>query len=93
MTPSRIVMAVTVAVAVSPALAAAPAHATPQVGTCTSSYTAYTYDQLAFDPDAQAIWDVINTNGDTIICFKPYPNGDHNGHLGNLVDDKAAPHT
>ena len=35
---------------------------------------------------------VIDTNGDGVICFKLYPNGDHNGHLGNLVDDKAAPH-
>jgi len=52
----------------------------------------YTHEQLAFDPDAQAIFSVIDTNGDGVICFKPYPNGDHNGHLGNLVDDKAAPH-
>ena len=66
--------------------------ATP-VGTCTNSYTAYTYDELAFDPDAQAIFPVIDANGDGIICFKAYPNGPHDAHLGNLVDDKAAPHT
>lgn len=94
MSPSRIAMAVTVALAPTLAvtLAAAPANATPQVGTCTSSYGAYTYDQLGFDPDAQTIFPVIDTNNDGVICFKPYPNGDHNGHLGNLVDDKAAPH-
>lgn len=69
------------------------AAATPQVGACTSSYSPYTYDQLAFDPDAQAIFGVIDTNGDGLICFKDYPNGPHHGHAGNLVDDKAAPHT
>ena len=90
---SRIVVTVTVAAAVGPVLALAPAHATPQVGTCTNSYQPYTYEQLAFDPDAQAIFAVIDTNHDNVICFKPYPNGDHAGHAGNLVDDKAAPHT
>jgi hypothetical protein len=68
------------------------ATAAPPAGTCTSSYSPYTYAQLAFDPDAQAIFALIDTNGDGIICFKPYPNGPHNGHAGNLVDDKAAPH-
>src|SRR5690242_11460192 len=71
----------------------ATASAAPPVGTCTSSYSPYTYDQLAFDPDAQAIFTIIDTNGDGVICFKYYPNGPHNGHQGNLVDDKAAPHT
>jgi hypothetical protein len=65
--------------------------ATP-TGTCTKSYDAYTYDQLAFDPAAQEIFAVIDTNGNGIICFKYYPNGPHAGHAGNLVDDKAAPH-
>jgi hypothetical protein len=94
MSPSRIAVAVTVALAPTLAvtLTAAPANATPQVGSCTSSYGAYTYDELAFDPDAQAIFSVIDTNKDGVICFKLYPNGDHAGHLGNLVDDKAAPH-
>jgi hypothetical protein len=72
---------------------AGPAEARPPVGTCTNSYDPYTFEQLAFDPDAQAIFSVIDTNGDGIICFKFYPNGPHAGHLGNLVDDKAAPHT
>jgi hypothetical protein len=62
------------------------------VGTCTSSYSAYTYDDLAFDPAAQAIFPVIDANGDGYICFKLYPNGAHAGHAGNLVDNKAAPH-
>jgi hypothetical protein len=72
---------------------AGPAEATPPVGTCTNSYDPYTFEQLAFDPDAQAIFSVIDTNGNGVICFKLYPNGSHAGHLGNLVDDKAAPHT
>jgi hypothetical protein len=94
MNPSRIATALTVAAGpmLAATLSAAPANATPQVGTCTSSYGAYTYQQLAFDPDAQAIFSVIDTNNDGVICFKLYPNGDHRGHLGNLVDDKAAPH-
>ena len=71
---------------------AGSADAGTPVGTCTNSYTPYTYDELAFDPDAQAIFSVIDTNGDGVICFKFYPNGPHAGHLGNLVDDKAAPH-
>jgi hypothetical protein len=69
------------------------ADATPPVGTCTHSYRPYTFDQLAFDPDAQAIFSVIDTNDDGVICFKFYPNGPHAGHFGNLVDDKAAPHS
>ncbi|HLX86958.1 MAG TPA: hypothetical protein VKR22_00650 [Acidimicrobiales bacterium] len=65
--------------------------ATP-VGTCPDSYAAYTYDQLSFDPSAQAIFAVIDANGDGLVCFKPYPNGSHHDHDANLVDDKAAPH-
>ena len=70
-----------------------PANASPQIGGCTSSYDLYTIDQLAFDPAAQAIFPVIDSNGDEVICFKLYPKGDHNGRFGNLVDNKAAPHT
>jgi hypothetical protein len=69
------------------------ADAGTPVGTCTNSYGAYTFGQLAFDPDAQAIFLVVDSNGDRVVCFKYYPNGSHAGHLGNLVDDKAAPHT
>jgi hypothetical protein len=95
MRPSRTATAVTLVVlpALGITLAAGPAGATPQVGTCTNSYAPYTFAQLAFDQDAQAIFMVIDTNMDGLICFKAYPNGDHNGHLGNLVDDKAAPHS
>lgn len=95
MKPSRIAAALLVAVTspiIAVALSAAPASAGTPVGTCTDSYAPYTFKQLAFDPGAQAIFSVIDTNNDGVICFKPYPNGDHNGHLGNLVDDKAAPH-
>jgi hypothetical protein len=73
-------------------LPTAAAHAATPVGTCTRSYTPYTNSELAFDPLAQAIFPVIDANGDGIICFKYYPNGPHAGHAGNLVDDKAAPH-
>lgn len=69
------------------------ASAAPPVGSCTNSYNPYTFSQLAFDPDAQAIFSVIDTNGDGVVCFKFYPNGPHAGHFGNLVDNKAAPHT
>lgn len=72
---------------------AAPAHAGTPVGTCTNSYNPYTFAQLAFDPAAQDIFSVVDTNGDGVVCFKFYPNGPHAGHFGNLVDDKAAPHT
>jgi hypothetical protein len=71
---------------------AVPAIASTPAGTCTSSYTLSSYDDLYFDPAAQAIFSVIDANGDGFICFKPYPNGEHHGHAGNLVDDKAAPH-
>jgi hypothetical protein len=68
------------------------AEATPQVGTCTSSYQLYDEPSLAaIDPAVADIFDVIDTNGNGHICFKPYPNGDHAGHAGNLVDDKAGP--
>lgn len=73
--------------------AAGSADAATPVGTCTKSYAPYTFDELAFDPAAQAIFSVIDTNGDGVICFKFYPNGAHAGHFGNLVDDKAAPHS
>lgn len=72
-------------------------------GTCTNSYTAYShhsdtdpsYLQLVSIDEGMSpqIFSLIDTNGNDIICFKPYPNGPHNGHGGNLVDDKAAPHT
>lgn len=64
-------------------------------GTCTNSYAPYTYSQLsAIDSGlTPALFSVIDSNGDGVICFKAYSNGPHNGHLGNLVDDKAAPHT
>lgn len=71
------------------------AVADPPTGTCTNSYAPYTYDQLsAIDSGlTPTLFSVIDSNGDGIICFKAYSNGPHNGHLGNLVDNKAAPHT
>jgi hypothetical protein len=69
------------------------AGATPQPGSCTSSYQIYNQPDLqaidsAVTPD---LFKLIDTNNDLYICFKPYPNGDHHGHGGNLVDDKSGP--
>jgi hypothetical protein len=77
------------------ALAPGVANATPPVGTCTQSYSQLTRDQVALLPDgtlALAVFDVVNANGDLYVCYKPYPNGPHNGHYGNFVDNTAAPH-
>ena len=77
------------------ALAPGTANASPSVGTCTSSYTELTYDQVGMLPDgtlAQSVFNVVNANGDAYVCYKPYPNGPHNGHYGNFVDNTAAPH-
>lgn len=71
------------------------AAADPPTGTCTNSYSPYTFNELsAIDSGlTPSLFSVIDSNGDGIICFKAYSNGPHNGHLGNLVDNKAAPHT
>jgi hypothetical protein len=77
------------------ALAPGVAEASPPVGTCTSSYTELTYDQAGMLPDgaqAQAVFNLVNKNGDAYVCYKPYQNGPHNGHYGNFVDNTAAPH-
>jgi hypothetical protein len=77
------------------ALAPGVANASPPVGTCTSSYMELTYDQVGMLPDgtpAQLVFNVVNANGDAYVCYKPYPNGPHNGHFGNFVDNTAAPH-
>ena len=78
---------------------AAPASAANPGGTCTNSYSPYTREQLAAlgtTPDEQQlfaeIFDVVNNNGDAIVCFKFFPNGPHHGHAGNVVDNNAAPH-
>jgi hypothetical protein len=95
MTARRFAMALAALVgqAVAVTLAAAPASAGPPVGTCTRSYGSYTFAELLeFDPGAGEVASIVDANGNGVICFKWYPNGDHNGHLGNLVDDTAAPH-
>ena len=77
------------------ALAPGIANASPPVGTCTSSYAELTYDQVGMLPDgalAQSAFNAVNANGDAYVCYKPYPNGPHNGHYGNFVDNTAAPH-
>ncbi len=77
------------------ALAPGVAEASSPAGTCTSSYTELTYDQAGMLPDgaqAQAVFNLVNKNGDGYVCYKPYPNGPHNGHFGNFVDNTAAPH-
>jgi hypothetical protein len=76
-------------------LAPGVAEASTPVGTCTNSYTALTYEQAGMLPDgalAQAAFNAVNKNGDAYVCYKPYPNGPHNGHYGNFVDNTAAPH-
>jgi hypothetical protein len=77
------------------ALAPGVAQASPPVGTCTKSYAELTYEQAGMLPDpvqAQAAFMAVNANGDAYVCYKPYPNGPHNGHYGNFVDNTAAPH-
>jgi hypothetical protein len=77
------------------ALAPGVAQASPPVGTCTKSYTELTYEQAGTLPDpvqAKAAFIAVNANGDAYVCYKPYPNGPHNGHYGNFVDNTAAPH-
>jgi hypothetical protein len=78
---------------------AGPAPAATPVGTCADSYSPYTRAQfvgLATTRDDRKlfgqIFDVVNQNGDAVVCFKPYPNGLHGIHSGNLVDNTAAPH-
>ena len=95
MNARRFAMALTVLVgqAVAVTLAAAPVSAGPPVGTCTRSYDWYSHDDLlAIDPGADAVFSAVDANDNEAVCFKLYPNGDHNGHRGNLVDDTAAPH-
>lgn len=87
-------LAVAAAMPVLSLVGVAPVAADTPTGTCTNSYTLYDEPTLALiDPAVSDIFSVIDTNGDHHVCFKPYPNGDHHGHGGNLVDDKAAPHT
>lgn len=84
------------AASVTTVMAPVVARADPPVGTCTSSYTALTYDEVGTLPDgplAQQVFPVVNANGDELVCYKPYPNGSHNGHYGNFVDNTAAPHS
>jgi hypothetical protein len=96
----RLVSACSVALGTT-ALAMPPsAPAATPVGTCTKSYQPYLRDQFAAlgaTPDQQqlfaAIFDAVNKNGDAIVCFKFYPNGLHDIHSGNLVDNNAAPHS
>ena len=88
-----VALSLTPAVVAFPVALAAPGWAATPTGTCTNSYTLMTQADLEFDPAAQAIFSVIDANGDGFVCFKYYPNGPHAGHAGNLVDDKAAPHS
>jgi hypothetical protein len=71
------------------------ATAAPPVGACTKSYVELTFVQVGQLPDgplAQQVFTIVNANGDAFVCYKPYPNGSHNGHYGNFVDNTAAPH-
>jgi hypothetical protein len=69
------------------------AGADPKLGSCTSSYELIDEATLA-DMDSALTHDLFNaidTNHNGSLCFKPYPNRDHHGHAGNLVDDKSGP--
>ena len=77
----------------------APALAASPVGRCPDSYSPLTREQLVAlgtTPEDQQlfaeVFDVVNKNGDTVVCFKLFPNGLHHGHAGNVVDNHAAPH-
>jgi hypothetical protein len=77
----------------------APAPAANPGGTCPDSYSAYSRTQLAAlgstSEEQQLLaqaFDLVNKNGDAVVCFKLYPNGLHHGHSGNVVDNNAAPH-
>jgi hypothetical protein len=67
------------------------AGADPQLGSCTSSYTLIDEPTLAAMDSALTVdlFNAIDTNHNGYLCFKFYPNGDHHGHAGNLVDDKS----
>ena len=74
---------------------AAPAVADPQSGSCTDSYTMYTFDQLQAELPRldRSGFDSIDKNADGLICFKYYNNPDAHGHPGQAIDNKAAPHS
>ena len=69
------------------------AGANPQEGSCTNSYTLIDEPTLAAMDSALTVdlFNLIDTNHNGVLCFKAYPNGDHHGHAGNLVDDKSGP--
>ena len=69
------------------------AGADPQLGSCTSSYAPIDEPTLALKDPALTVdlFNAIDTNHNGTLCFKPYSNGDHHGHAGNLVDDKSGP--
>ena len=72
------------------------AVAVKPTGRCPSDYEMLTREQVGALPDrdlALAAFDVVNANGDAYVCYRPYPNGSHNGHYGNFIDNNAAPHT
>jgi hypothetical protein len=71
------------------------ADASSPVGVCPSDYVSMTKKDVKKLPDADlalAVFDAVDANGDGTVCYRPYPNGSHNGHYGNFVDNTAAPH-
>ena len=86
------------------AATATPAQAGNAIGGCTNSYQEYSYDdptsaypdilESTGDVIAEQIAPVVDGNHDYLICYKPYPNGQHNnGTGGNLVDNTSGPHS
>lgn len=78
------------------AVAPGTASADKPDGTCTSSYTPMQESDLLSLPDADlalVAFAHVNRNNDDWVCYKAYPQGDHNGYSGNFVDNTAAPHS
>lgn len=80
--------------AITGVVGAAPALADPPSGSCTDSYTLYTFDQLHAELPRleQSSFDYIDKNADGLICFKYYNNPDAHQHPGQAIDNKAGPH-
>jgi hypothetical protein len=87
--------ATVVMTATTGAVNAAPAAADPQSGSCTASYTLYTFAELQAELPRleQSSFDYIDKNADGFICFKYYNNPDAHPHPGQAIDNKAAPHS
>ena len=87
--------ATVVITAITGVVGAAPGLADPPSGSCTDSYTLYTFEQLQAELPRleQSSFDYIDKNADGLICFKYYNNPDAHPHPGQAIDNKAGPHS